>query len=72
MLELLLVVCQWHLREWLLAQVVVLRGQQTYSFSASGYTMLAESHLYHAQYPVLTFGNGTSRPGGVQTLPHVA
>ena len=42
-------------------QVNVLRGEQTYSLSAAGYTMLAESHLYHAQYPVLDFN--TSRPG---------
>ena len=61
---------QRYLSRWLLAQVVILRGQQMYSFSASGYTMLAESHLYHAQYPVLTFSNETSRPGMARTDSH--
>ena len=42
------------------AQVNTLRGQQTYSYSSTGFTLLAESHLYHAQYPVLDYNNSQS------------
>ena len=42
------------------AQVNTLRGQQTYSYSSTGFTLLAESHLYHAQYPVLDYNTSQS------------
>ena len=55
---------QVHLSRWVLVQVIIVRGQQTYSYSSAGYTMLAESHLFHARYPILTMGN-ESRLGRV-------
>ncbi len=48
-------------------QVITVRGQQTYSYSAAGYTMLAESHLFHARYPVLTANE--SQLGRVRRKP---
>ena len=43
-----------------MTQVMTLRGQQTYSYSSTGFTLLAESHLYHAQYPVLDYNSSQS------------
>ena len=43
-----------------MVQVNTLRGQQTYSYSSTGFTLLAESHLYHAQYPVLDYNTSQS------------
>ena len=63
MLHLLITLRQWYLNKWVLVQVIVVRGQQTYSYSAAGYTMLAESHLFHARYPVLTYRNNNQLGG---------